>query len=303
MARSPDKQAHWAAIQMSRHGESRADTRGTPGLSSVGTTVSYEQSLRQVAAWQREHRAGDLRTLSPDQARQYLAERAQVVGQATLDRDRQAIQSWISHRDGSNVRMERVQSAHAERGLAQESRLYTRDQVERIAARQSASHALATDVAAEGGLRASEIATIRPLAERPAADREWSPERWRGREHWERYSVVGKGGLTREVRLSPETAQRLEAARLEQPRTITDRGIYRETQYQIGHGKAWSDSFSKASQAELGWSRGAHSLRHGYAQERMAVHQRAGLSYEDAKAQVAQEVGHFRDSTTDAYLR
>jgi integrase len=73
--------------------------------------------------------------------------------------------------------------------------------------------------------------------------------------------------------------------------------------YNIGGGRAWSQSFSAASQRELGFSNGAHGLRHSYAQERMEELQRSGMNYEDAKGTVAQEVGHFDKETTEAYLR
>jgi hypothetical protein len=73
--------------------------------------------------------------------------------------------------------------------------------------------------------------------------------------------------------------------------------------YDIGGGRAWSQSFSAASQRELGFSTGAHGLRHSYAQERMEELQRSGMNYDDAKGTVAQEVGHFASDTTEAYLR
>lgn len=52
----------------------------------------------------------------------------------------------------------------------------------------------------------------------------------------------------------------------------------------------------------LGWSRGAHGVRHSYAQERMAELQR-GLRYDDALEVVSQELGHFRPGITREYLR
>lgn len=62
---------------------------------------------------------------------------------------------------------------------------------------------------------------------------------------------------------------RLEARRLEAARAVTDRGITYRQHYDIGGGNAWSKSFSEASNRALGWSLGAHGLRHGYAQERL----------------------------------
>ena len=59
---------------------------------------------------------------------------------------------------------------------------------------------------------------------------------------------------------------------------------------------------SAASERVLGWSTGAHGLRHSYAQERMAELQ-ASLSRDAALTTVSQEMGHFRPEITETYLR
>lgn len=100
-----------------------------------------------------------------------------------------------------------------------------------------------------------------------------------------------------------ELADQLDALRLAEPRVITDREIYYEQFYDIGGGKQWSDSFSKAAQRELGWSSGAHGVRHTYAQVRMRELQLLGRSYEIALTIVSQEMGHFRSDITEVYLR
>lgn len=315
MARAPDRQAHWAAMQMARHGVSRAETRHDPGAqTSVGTTRSYEQSLRGLASHLRDGRirnpasgrVSDLRTVTVGQVREWLDARSHSVSQSTLDRDRQAAQAWLSHRTGAAVVLDRAQhqSTHAGRGLASQSRVYTPEQLERIAARQSDSNGLATRVSAEAGLRAAELATLRRIDERPpTGGREWRDDRFIGRHDTAAYTVVGKGGLVREVHLSRETAEQLEARRLPEPERIRDRGVYHDRVYDIGHGNAWSKSFTVASQREVGWSAGAHAVRHVYAQQRMDQVQSRGYSYDDARAVVAQELGHFRSETTEAYLR
>ena len=61
-------------------------------------------------------------------------------------------------------------------------------------------------------------------------------------------------------------------------------------------------SVSAASERALGWSTGAHGLRHSYAQERMAELQ-ASLSRDAALTTVSQEMGHFRPEITETYLR
>lgn len=115
--------------------------------------------------------------------------------------------------------------------------------------------------------------------------------------------VEGKGGLCREVAIDKELAAKLEERRFETPQQVYDRGIGYQQQYDIGGGKNWSDSFSKASDRELGWSNGAHGVRHEYAQERMNTLQGAGYEYKEALEVVSQEMGHFRPDITEVYLR
>ncbi|MCY1304118.1 hypothetical protein D9M70_538630 [compost metagenome] len=98
-------------------------------------------------------------------------------------------------------------------------------------------------------------------------------------------------------------AERLEALRLDGPRRITDRGVHYQQHYDLAGGHCWSSSYSAASSRALGWSAGAHGLRHSYAQQRMAELQRWGLSRPNALETVSQELGHFRPEITEVYLR
>ena len=118
-----------------------------------------------------------------------------------------------------------------------------------------------------------------------------------------RYIVEGKGGLRREILVDRELAARLETHRLDSPQQVSDRGIFYEQHYDIGGGKSWSQSVSDAADRALGWSNGAHGLRHSYAQERMAELQDAGKIYNEAREIVSQELGHFRADVVETYLR
>jgi integrase len=227
-------------------------------------------------------------------AQQYLADRAAMVGQKTLDLDRQAIQMHLGT-------MLEVVKSEIETTLS--TRSYTSAQVERIASAQTERNSLATQIAYDAGLRAHELLTLRPADERPvSAHREWSSDRFTGRDG-ERYTVHGKGGLVREVLLSTRLAARLEANRLSESCHVVDRGVNYTQHYNLGGGRTWSQSFSSASKRELGFSNGAHGLRHSYAQDRMKALQCSGMRYDQAKRTVAQEVGHFDKKTTETYLR
>ena len=292
--RAPQAQAEHAVARKLALGTGRHDHRNDGRIHSLGTARGYGQALKGFADYLREHRLGDLPGATDQEARQYLAERSHQVGQKTLDLDRQAIQMHLG------LRLEVVRS---DRESALSTRSYTPAQVERIASAQSEANGLATRLAYHAGLRAHELLTLRPAGERSASGhRQWSADRFAGREGV-RYTVVGKGGLVREVLLTRELAAAVEARRLEEPRLVVDRGVQYAQRYTIGGGRSWSQSFSSASRRELGFSNGGHGLRHSYVQERMDELQRRGMAYEQARATVAQEVGHFAGETTEAYLR
>ena len=292
--RAPQAQAEHAVARKLALGTGRHDHRNDGRIHSLGTARGYGQALKGFADYLREHRLGDLPGATDQEARQYLAERSHQVGQKTLDLDRQAIQMHLG------LRLEVVRS---DRESALSTRSYTPAQVARIASAQSEANGLATRLAYHAGLRAHELLTLRPAGERSASGhRQWSADRFAGREGV-RYTVVGKGGLVREVLLTRELAAAVEARRLEEPRLVVDRGVQYAQRYTIGGGRSWSQSFSSASRRELGFSNGGHGLRHSYVQERMDELQRRGMAYEQARATVAQEVGHFAGETTEAYLR
>ena len=292
--RSPKAQAEHAVSRKIALGTGRHDHPNDGRIHSLGTARGYEQALKGFADYLRQHRLGDLRSASEEEARHYLAERSGIVGQKTLDLDRQAIQIHLG---------QKLEIVSSSKESTLSTRSYTPAQVERIAHAQSEANSLATRLAYHAGLRAHELLTLRPDSERLASGhRQWSAERFTGREG-DRYTVVGKGGLVRKVVLSRELATALEARRLEEPCLVIDRGVRYSQQYEIGGGRTWSQSFSSASRRELGFSNGAHGLRHSYAQERMNELQQRGMRYDQAKATVAQEVGHFDKDTTEAYLR
>ena len=264
-------------------------------LASVRTEQNYEQALKGCAAFLAANRLGDLRGLTVDKATTYLEARAETVGQKTLDRDRQALQAVL----GSKLPVVR-----SELDTALRSRAYTPEQARHVADAQGEKHRLATQIAENAGLRAHELLTLRPVAERPAdTHREYRDDRFTGRADLKLYTVEGKGGLCREVALDRALADRLEARRLEAPRTVYDREVRYVQHYDLGGGKQWADSFAKAAERALGWSEGAHGLRHSYAQARMETLQRLGYEYRNALEVVSQEMGHFRPDITEVYLR
>ena len=264
-------------------------------LDSVRTEKNYEGALKGVVEFLQGNKLGDLNSLDAEKAIAYLEIRGQEVSQKTLDMDRQAIQAVIG---------EKLPVVKSELTTTLESRAYTAEQAKMVAAAQSEKHALATQIAENAGLRAHELLTLRPVEERQAdTHREYRDDRFTGLDDVKIYTVEGKGGLCREVAISRDLADKLQTRRLDEPRTVYDREVKYEQHYNIGGGKQWSDSFSKAADRALGWSTGAHGLRHEFAQERMNTLQGHGYEYRDALEVVSQEMGHFRPEITEVYLR
>ena len=272
-------------------------------IRSVGTVRNYEQALTRVAEYAKyEKLPGGLRGMSTAHALTYLEARGQDVGQKTLDMERQAIQSMMQHVTGKLNPGESLSVIKSEQDQVLNSRAYSSDQVDLVTKAQIGKNALATKLSYAAGLRAHELLTLRPISERKADSRPANNTKWQGREGV-LYTVHGKGGLIREVNIPHELASTLETLRLKMPLSITDRKVHHTQYYDLAGGQRWSNSFSAAANRTLGWSEGAHGLRHSYAQERMHELQRQGLTRVLALETVSQEMGHFRPEITETYLR
>ena len=289
---SPAKQA--ASVMKSVQGKA---------LASVGTVRNYEQALTRVAEYTKEQRIdGGLRGLTPEQALIYLEQRGEQVGQKALDMERQAIQCMMQHVTGHLESSTTLPVIKSEQTQALSSRAYTSQQAHLVSQHQTEKNSVATQLAHACGLRAHELLTLRPREERLADNRPTLESKWSGREG-KLYTVEGKGGLVRDVLVPHALSQKLETLRHDSPQHIIDRGVNYTSHYAIGGGQPWSNSFSAAANRCLGWSEGAHGLRHSYAQERMHELQSSGLSREQALETVSQEMGHFRPEITEVYLR
>lgn len=270
-------------------------------VKSIGTVRNYEQALRNVAT-HLAYSQQNLKDLTPDSAKIYLEHRAEQVGQKTLDMERQAIQLMLQHVTHKLEPTQRLDVIKSEIAQILSSRAYTTEQVQAIAALQAPQNALATEIAHSAGLRAHELLTLQRADLRPADDRPALAGKFSHRDGV-LYTVAGKGGLTREVLIPSNLAEKLEDRRLSVPQQVTDRGIHYQKHYDIGGGRAFSQSFSRASNNALGYSHGAHGLRHSYAQERIDELRANGLPREIALETVSQEMGHFRAEITEVYLR
>lgn len=296
--RSPASQAKHVVRTLASHGTPRHGHHDDGKIHSKGTERNYEQAIRGFGRYLAEHKLGDVRSANSDIALRYLDFRSDEVSQKTLDMDRQAIQATVL----CGQKLRRIKS---EIEVVQKSRAYTSAQVDLIVEAQGGDHGFTTRIAENAGLRAHELFTLLPITERAAdTHREWLTERFTGRPNpFRLYTVEGKGGLCREVAIDQDLAEQLERRRLPTPKVVYDRDVRYAQHYDLTGGKKWGDSYSKASGRALGWSEGAHGLRHKFAQERMDKLQSLGYSYDSALRIVSEEMGHFRAEITEVYLR
>lgn len=272
-------------------------------IKSLGSVRNYEQQLKICCDYMKENRMGGLRDITPEEAKSYLEIRASENSQSTVDMDRQALQCMMQHVTHKLGAKENLDVVKSELETIEKSRSYTPEQVQRITEHQTDRHAISTEICHKAGLRVHELYTLRPSGEVQPSPREVHPKKFSNMpEKTKCYTVIGKGGLIREVRIPCPLAERLELRKLDAPKKVSDRGINYKTNYDISAGHRFSDAFSKASDRALGYSNGAHGLRHSYAQNR--YEQLANnLPRLDVMKCVSQEIGHFRPEITEVYLR
>ena len=272
-------------------------------IESVGTARNYEQSLKTCCDYLKEFKLGSLREMTPEKANTYLELRAQECSQKTIDMDRQALQAMMQHVTHELKETEKLDVIKSSVETVESSRSYTPEQVNAIIQHQIEHHALSTQLCYESGLRAHELHTLRPSGEVNPSPRDVHQDKFSHLPNDSKtYTVEGKGGLIREVQIPNHLAEKLEERRLDTPQQISDRGVNYESHYNIAGGHKFSDAFSKASSRALGFSNGAHGLRHSYAQNR---YEQLANHFEriDVMTIISQELGHFRPDITEVYLR
>jgi integrase len=182
-------------------------------------------------------------------------------------------------------------------------RSYSWQEVKEIIKFQNESNAIATLIAYSCGIRAHELVTLRLASEAARSkSRPWRSDLFSGIADCEIYVVTGKGGLRRFVALPKYLSALLESRRVEEI-SVVDRGIPYKKIYEVSFGQRFSNSFSKASKKALGFSYGAHGLRHSYVKRRINKLLDLNFHFSEAMLILSQEVGHFRPLITLCYLR
>jgi integrase len=263
---------------------------------SYGTRRNYCQALKGASHWSRNTFGLELHDFDEGLALLYLEKRSMQVGQSALNLDRQALQVLLGPLP--------VIKAHDPRNeRAQRTRAYTPAQVHLLLRFATVRLQLPIQLGHEAGFRAEELLTVRRCNERAPSPRAWHPERFVHLGEYTPYTVQGKGGLVRQVAISPASVGELESGRRPHPLRLIDREIPIDSYYDILGGQALSQAFSELSTRVFGWSHGFHGLRHSYAQRRMRELIGAGYTFAQAREIVSQELGHFDPRSMNYYLR
>jgi len=299
-----ERAAGRAINALTSFGTSRHDNKGDGKVRSQLTAKQYQQTFKMTSRFIASVKGAHLRSLTIEQAEKYLQHRSHEIQNKQLANERQALQLYLRELH-NNTRVELAKYDSTREPPSEAPRAYTRAQVQHIIKHSTDRQKLSTAIAYQAGLRAHELLTIAPLSERPVTYRkeDWHPNKFAGREHWITYSVIGKGGLPREVKLPLDTTHRLEQCRLDKLQSRTDRGIHYHQRYAINGGQSFSTHFTIACRNAIGDSNGPHGLRHSYAQERILECMANGFSEQEAKLIVTQELGHWSTANIVYYLR
>lgn len=287
------------------HGTSKANAKLRGDIASIGTERGYRQCVLNYLRWCKDNEIHPDFLANGSTLETYLEERSEFVQQKTLNMEHQALQVVY------NQKLPYLRSINES---IYEKRSYSLPQIQAIIARQSEKNAITTWLAFFAGIRAHESATILPINERCASThRAWDVHRFLGLSSYHLYSVIGKGGLIREVAVPSWLAIKLEAKRRPHPLEIVDREIIYLSYYAIGIGQNWSQSFSAASKHALGYSTGGHGARHSYAKWRLhnLIDRLESINQEISQLNIeqqallilSQELGHFRLDIVYCYLR
>lgn len=169
---------------------------------------------------------------------------------------------------------------------------YTADQVSAIVEQQATRNQLATRLAFETGIKAGEVASLRPPCSLALVGTCAVHGRlFTGLENTVVYTVENGRRVPRRIAVSKTLSEELENARLTRPVEIRENKKSRMCFYDIGSGHAWVKSIAEASCIALGFSYGTQGLRHAYIQRRNQTLARHGFGPSDRAAIIAIETG------------
>lgn len=281
----------------SSHGERKNyKDKSDKKIHSISTEKQYVTVIEDFLEWRKSLGLSIDGPYMKEEKVEFLFAMAEIYEQTRINTAKQALQL---------VFQERLDSIKSERQTTYITRSYQASDVSQIMKYQTDTNALSTVICFISGLRDHELLTIQRLTEQPPTkNRKWLSALFTGMPEHVIYTVVGKGGLCRQIAIPIQISNELEKYRLEKSVRVIDRGIFYNSYYAIGGGQSFSQSFGDASKKAIGYSNGSHGLRHSYAQRRLdELLNRANLPYDEALLILSQELGHFRPDITLVYLR
>ena len=264
-------------------------------ISSVGTERNHVSALTVFAKWLIKDSNKHLKNAKPTDAIRYLEERSRVVRQKTLDMDRQALNMNMNFPTDIKFILSEVETIV-------ENRAYSQSELNYLISKAPDDLKLSIELAVNSGLRSMEIITLSPPLALCQSDRNWHEHRFDGRNKDESFIVHGKGGLHREIRLSPELSNRIKQFARPAPVKVTHRETHLTSHFDLLGGHDFCNKFSILSKKELGFSHGAHGLRHTFAQKRLLELMCLGHDTNISVKILSQEMGHFAITNTLIYL-
>ena len=266
-------------------------------VASVMTAVAHKSALVQYGKWLLKNCDGKhLKNSKVGDARRYLLHRAETKKQSTLDLCRQAINLHLHSDEPLEHVASMVPTVQMDRG-------YSESQIALLVKRAEPELALSILLAAEAGLRDMELISLAPEHVLRPSNRDWNPDLFCGRTSDQTFSVWGKGGLCRSIKLSSQLAIQIADKAYPEPLIRKNRQANLTSYFDLIGGQTFSILFGRLSKRVLGFSHGSHGLRHSFAQRRRTELLCLGFSPEEAIDVVSQELGHFSQKNTKAYLR
>lgn len=293
----PKIAAHRQVLPQIAHGLSRKlyPKLARTKITSILTERNHSNALTVLAKWFLKESGKHLRNLTRREAQQYLIKRSYEVRQKTLDLDRQVINMHFCFGSKMDYVVSHVLTPH-------ENRAYSALQIGYLLSVAPPDLRLSIELALDAGLRSMELITLGKMTDRLPSDRSWHPNKFDGRESDLPYSTFGKGGLGREIRLSPALAQVLITLQRPEPVTVSHCGAHQKSFFKLLGGNAFCRKFSRLSKKHLGFSHGAHGLRYMFAQKRFIDLICVAHPPGEALKILAQEMGHFSINNTLVYL-
>lgn len=278
-----------------RLGMSRKEAKSMGFIASLGTARAYLYCLSPYFEWLQ---INEIEVEEQDHKKHivnFLDEISETISQSYLNQHCQALKVIF--------KIHSLPRFIAKKQTEYFKRSYSWNEVKEVLKFLNEKDAISTLIAYSSGLRAHELATLRLASETSRSkSRPWRNDLFAGMIDSVLYVVTGKGGLKRYVALPQYLSKLLESRRCEE-KSVIDRGIWYKNIYDISYGQKFSNSFSKASKKALGFSNGAHGMRHSFVKRRIRKLLDLNYCLSDVMLIVSQEVGHFRPLITLCYAR